>query len=187
MESMSSSSDPRDLAAELAHAEELRASLTETLRLPSRFHESIGVAIAVQISTTAYALAGGRGAGLVLIAGLVVFAVVAGIQLGRFRRLNGVWVGGLASRAVFGTSTLSSVVYAGALAAAVWAALVGLWWLVPAAALLGGGGYAASERRWWQAYLRDPEHHARAEPPRYLAGLAILAVVGMAVLMVSHG
>ena len=187
MESQSSSNDPRDVGGELAEAEAMRSLLAGSLRLPSWFHELIGAAIAVQIGTTTYTLARPGASVLVLIAGLLVFAAVAGVQLARFRTLNGVWVGGLASRAVLGTSTFSAVVYAGALAAAVWAGLVGRGWLAALAAAAGGIGYAICERRWWNEYLRDPEEHARAEPPRYLAGLAIVAVLGMAALLLGRG
>ena len=187
MESHSASSDPRDVAAELADAEAMRAQLAGSLRLPSWFHASIGAAISVQIATTTYTLATPGASVLVLVAGLLVFATVAAVQLARFRGLNGVWVGGLASRAVLGTSTLSSIVYAGSLAAAVWAGLAGLGWLAALAAAAGGIGYATCERRWWNAYLRDPAEHARAEPPRYLAGLAIVAVLGMVALLLGRG
>src|SRR4249919_849112 len=116
MESQSGSSDPRDVAAELADAEAMRSELAGSLRLPSWFHASIGAAISVQIGTATYTLATPGASVLVLVAGLLVFATVAAVQLARFRGLNGVWVGGLASRAVLGTSTLSSIVYAGSLA-----------------------------------------------------------------------
>ncbi len=62
--------------------------------------------------------------------GLAVFAAVAGVQLARFRRLNGVWLGGFASRVVLGTATAASVSYAVALAAAIWAAYGDRWGLV---------------------------------------------------------
>lgn len=178
--------DPRDAAAELARAEGMRAGLTRTLRLPSWFHESVGAAVAVQVATVAYAVAQPRvgvATVVVLVAGVVAFAVVAAVQLGRFRRLNGVWVGGLASRAVLGSSTLSSLVYAASLAAACWAALsVPGWWLSGAAAVAGGVGYALSGRHWWSTYLRDPVKNARGQSALYAAGCFVVAVAALVLL-----
>jgi hypothetical protein len=181
--------DPNDAGAELARAEALRARLTGTLRLPGWFHESIGAAVALQVGTAAYTVSrpsAGAAAVAILVAGVAVFAAVAALQLQRFRRLNGVWVGGLATRAVLGTSTLSSLVYAGSLAAADWAALSGPWWLAALAAVAGGVGYAVSGRLWWAAYLRDPERHARAESRLYLIGVVVVALVGLVVLLVGR-
>jgi hypothetical protein len=190
MESISPSMDPRDAGSQLAAAEALRSQLTGGLRLPTWFHSSIGAAVAIQIGTAAMVPAG-PGPGLtgivVLIAGVAVFVVVAAVQLLRFRRLNGVWIGGLASRAVLGTATLSSAVYAASLAAAFWAGLAGLWWLSVLAAAAGGAGYALSGRRWWAAYQRDPVTNAQGESPVYVTGIVVLAIAALVVLMVGRG
>jgi hypothetical protein len=181
--------DPRDAGAELARADALRDHLAGALRLPGWFHESIGAAVAVQIGVTAFALSRSSSPTAatvaLLLGGVAVFVVVAAVQLQRFRRLNGVWVGGLASQAVLGTSTLSSVVYAASLAGAGWAALAGLWWLATIATVAGGIGYAVSGRRWWAAYLRHPEQHARGESTAYVVGVVVLCLLGLAVLLVS--
>lgn len=74
--------------------------------VPSFFGAAIGAAITVQIATTAVGLADiGNWAGWLLPAGVVVFVLVAGIELARFRRLNGVWLGGFAGRVVGDTAT----------------------------------------------------------------------------------
>ena len=89
-----------------------------------------------------------------MVAGLAVFAAVAGVQLARFRRVNGVWLGGFASRVVLGTGTAASVSYAAALAAAIWAAFGDHWWLVALWSAVGGAAYALSGRRWMQTLPR---------------------------------
>ncbi len=190
MESTSPSTDPFDAAAELARAEAMRAHLADALRLPSWFHEAIGAALALQIGTTAYALADpapGISGVVALVVGLAVFAGVAGVQLLRFRRLNGVWVRGLAGRVVLGTSTASSLVYAASMSVAVWASMSGQWWLVVGASLAGGVGYAWSGRRWWASYRSGPEQHAGTESAAYLLGAVVLGLAGLAVLVVGRG
>ncbi len=88
----------------------------------------MGAAIATQIATTAVGL--GDGAPFVLAAGLAVFAAVAGVQLPRFRRPNGVWLGGFASRVVLRNRDRRAATFALALGAAIWAANDARWWLV---------------------------------------------------------
>jgi hypothetical protein len=181
--------DPGDAGAELARAEASGARLVDTLRLPSWFHESIGAAIAVQVGTAAYTVAQPSesvGSVAVLVAGILVFGVVAAVQLQRFRRLNGVWLGGLASRSVLGTSTPSSLVYAASLASACWAALSGLGWIAAIAAVAGGIGYAVGGRLWWGAYHREPVKNARGESAFYVAGVLLLAVLAFVVLAVGR-
>ena len=131
-----------DAAAALRDAEASRAAIADGVATPPWFFTSIAVAISVQIATTAVGL--GDGPVWVLVAGLAFFAAVAGVQLARFRRRNGVWLGGLASRVVLGTGAAASASYAVALAAAVWAALEEQWWLVVLCALGGGAAYALS-------------------------------------------
>jgi hypothetical protein len=182
--------DPRDAGSQLAEAEAVRSRLAGRLRLPTWFHSSIGAAVAIQIGTTAIVPAGpgpGLPGFLILAGGVAVFVAVAAVQLARFRRLNGVWVGGLASRAVLGTATLSSCVYAVSLAASLWAGLAGLWWLSVLAAAAGGAGYALSGRRWWAAYQRDPVKNAQGESTIYLASIVVLALVALVVLVLGRG
>ena len=136
MENMSGSPTPQEAAAALADAEESRTTLARRLVVPSCFYISIGTAIAVQIATTALGLADVDDQALwqrtvwLVAAGWVVFAAVAAIQLIRFRRLNGVWLGGFASRVVGGTAVAASVSYVLTLGTAIWAAFEAAWWLV---------------------------------------------------------
>jgi hypothetical protein len=175
---------PSDPADELAAADAARQRLAQALRLPSWFHTSLGVAVAVQLAAVAYGVAEQDGRGmLVLLAGLLVFLVVAGVQVARFRRLNGVRVDGLVSRAVLGTSTWSWVAECAGLAGAIWAAVEGQPWLVAAVAVAGGAAYAASSHVWWRRYQHDPAGHARAESPLKLLGYSLAAVVAMVALV----
>jgi hypothetical protein len=175
---------PSDPAGELAAADVARQRLTAALRLPSWFHTSLGVAVAVQIGTAAYGIEGQTGQRmLVLVAGCLVFLAVAVVQVARFRRLNRVRVDGLVSRAVLGTSNLSSLLYAAGFAGAVWAAFEGQPWLAAAAAVGGGAGYAASAHLWWRGYQADPAAHARAESRATVVGYCLLTVAGLVLLV----
>ncbi|WP_445149621.1 hypothetical protein [Baekduia sp. Peel2402] len=152
--------------------------------LPSWFATSIGAAIAVQIGTAAVGLGGG--APWTLVAGLAVFAVVGVVQLTRFRRDNGVWLGGLAGRVVLGTGTLASSSYVVALAAAIWAAFAGQWLLVALASAGGGVAYALGGRRWLAAYRAEPEVHGRGESAAWLAIMSLAAVGGLVLLVLER-
>ncbi len=181
---------PDEAAAALGAADASRDQLVRGLRLPPLFHPSIGAAVAVQIATAAIGLAAydtrpGPGLWLV-VGGLAVFVVVAAVQLAAFRRINGVWVGGLAHRAVLGTSTTASTVEAIALGAALWAAFASRPWLAVVAAVAGGIGYAWSGRRWVRAYLADPASQARGQSMGWVVVLALLAVAGLVALMVGR-
>ena len=107
------------------------------------------------------------------------------MQLARFRRLNGVWLGGFASRVVLGTAAAASVSYPVALGAAIWAAYDGRWWLVALWSLLGGAAYALSGRRWMHTYRGDPAAHARGESLAWLALVTVAAVGGLATLVLN--
>jgi hypothetical protein len=175
---------PSDPAADLAAAEAVRRRLTAALRLPSWFHSSLGVAVAVQIGAAAYGIADQSSWGVaVAVVGCLPFLVVAWVQVVRFRRLNGVRVDGWVSRAVLGTSTGSSLVYAAGLAGSVWAAFEGQPWLAAAAAVAGGAGYAGSAHVWWRAYQRDPARHTRAESMVTLLGYGLVAVAAFVLLV----
>src|SRR4051795_12432738 len=175
MESKPHRPTPEEASAALVDAEATRATLADQIATPSWFFVSLGVAIAAQIATVAVGLgdkpaldAGEVGTPWLAAAGVALFAVVAGVQLARFRRLNGVWLGGFASRVVLGSATAASVSYPLALGAAIWAAYGEHWWLVALWSLLGGGAYALSGRRWMHTYRRDPSAPA---PGESLAGL----------------
>lgn len=170
-------------AAALRDAEASRAAIADGVATPSWSFTSIFVAISVQIATTAVGL--GDGPVWVLVAGLAFFAAVAGVQLARFRRRNGVWLGGFASRVVLGTGTAASSSYVIALAAAAWSAMEQQWWLVVLCALGGGGAYALSGLRWLRGYRSEPAARARGESAAWLALGGAAALTGLALLLIS--
>jgi hypothetical protein len=177
---------PDQAASALADADRYRAGLASAVALPSGHNVWIGAAVALQVGTAAVGIAiGSAGALSLLAAGVLLFGLVAGVQLYRFRRLNGIWLHGFASRAVLGTAPAASVAYAAALAAAVAAAFQDLWWLVGLCALAGGLAYALGGRQWMRAYRADPAANARGESVVLLCLIAILAVVGLGLLVVS--
>jgi hypothetical protein len=183
-----------EASAALRDAEAARATLADRIVTPSWFFASMGVAIAVQIATFAVGLHDANevahlrlranGPWLIVV-GLAVFAAVAGVQLWRFRRLNGVWVGGFASRVVLGNGVAASVSYIAALAGAIWAAYGDHWWLVGLWSVVGGGAYALSGRRWMRRYRADPAAHARGESFAWLILLAAAAIGGLALLVLN--
>jgi hypothetical protein len=87
-----------EAAAALTQAEATRARFAGDILLPPWFAASIGAAISVQIATTALGL--GNRTPWLIATGVLVFAIVGVLQLLWFRRLNGVWLGGLAGRVV---------------------------------------------------------------------------------------
>src|SRR5215213_10091949 len=165
------STPPRPTASQaeaaLRDAEASRTTLAQGIATPSWFFASLGAAIATQIATAAVGL--GTGAPWVLAAGLAVFGAVAGVQLARFRRRNGIWLGGLASRVVLGGGSLASASYAIAGSAAIFAGYEARWWLVAVWSLTGGAAYALSGRRWLAAYRAQPAVHWRGESAALLA------------------
>ena len=192
MESKPPRPTAEEASAALLDAEAARATLADQLATPSWFFVSMGVAIAAQIATVAVGLgdqhaldAGEVDAPWLVAAGVAVFAAVAGVQLARFRRLNGVWPGGLVSRVVLGTATAASLSYPVALGAAIWAACGERWWLVALWSLVGGAAYALSGRRWMHTYRRDPAAHARGESFAWLALVTAAAVGGLATLALN--
>jgi hypothetical protein len=181
------STRPRPTAAEasaaLLDADAARATMADRITMPSWFFASMGVAIAVQIASAAVSLA--EGVPWLIVAGVAVFLATAGVQLVRFRRINGVWLSGFASDVVLGTATAASVSYAAAFAAAIWAAYGNRWWLVALWSAIGGGAYALSGRRWLHRYHADPAAHARGESLVWLFLLIAAAIVGLAVLVLN--
>lgn len=185
MESSEHPITPAEASAALADADSARTRLARGLRLPSYFNSSIGAAIAVQIVTSAAGIANQETWGLVVLAGgLAVFGLVAGIQLARFRRLNGARVGGLASQVMLGTAGLaSSLMYTAAFAVATWAAFAGAWWLTAIAAVAGGAAYAWAGRLWWRRYQGAPAEHSRGEQVVVLVVAVVLALVFLVALV----
>lgn len=172
-----------EATAALREAEASRAAIADGVGTPSWFFTSIAVAISVQIATTAVGL--GDGPAWLLVAGLAFFAAVAGAQLVRFRRRNGVWLGGFASRVVLGTGTAASSSYIIALGAAAWAGLEEEWLLVLLCALGGGVAYALSGLRWLRGYRAQPVARARGESAAWLALGGAVALAGLALLLIS--
>jgi hypothetical protein len=182
MESMSAI--PSDPSADLAAAESARQRLTGALRMPSWFYTTLGVGTAVQIGCVGYGLSDdASGPRLLAVgAGLVVFVAVTVVLLQRFRRLNRVRVDGFFSRVLMGTSTWSSLALTAGMGGAVWAGLVGQWWLLGLASVAGGVGYAASARLWWRDYLADPATHSRGESRMVLFLIGLVALVALVAL-----
>ncbi|BEP12325.1 hypothetical protein acdb102_06360 [Acidothermaceae bacterium B102] len=179
MENMS----PEEASATLLAADQARTTMAQGLVLPSFLFASLGAAVALQLATTTLELVHDSVAGRwSLAAGVVAYLAVAATQLVRFRRLNGVWVGGLASRIVGGTAPAAMAAYVVAFVLAAWAADQKAWWLVVLGAVAGGAAYAWSGRRWWQNYLGAPAAHARAESAALLATIVVVALGGLFVL-----
>src|SRR3954454_14365756 len=109
MESTPRRPTAEEASAALLDAEATRATLADHIATPSWFFVSMGVAIAAQVATVAVGLgdkhaldAGEVGTPWLVAAGVAMFAAVAGVQLARFRRLNGVLVGGFCRRGGLG-------------------------------------------------------------------------------------
>ena len=183
MESMRERPTAAEASAALTDAEASRATLAHGVGTPPGFFTLMGAAIAAQIATTAVGLGGD--APWVLAAGLAIFAAVAGAQLARFRRHNGVWLGGFASRVVLGTGIPASASYVIALGAAIWAAYDARWWLVALCSAGGGAAYALSGRTWMRAYRAQPAAHGRGESAAWLALICVTAVAGLALLLIN--
>ncbi|GAA1146809.1 MULTISPECIES: hypothetical protein [Microbacterium] len=184
MESKSDDPTPEQALGQLADAEASRTALANRLVLPPFLLLALGSAIAVQIASTAVVWTS-RGYWFT-IAGALLYVAVALLQLRRFRRVNGVTVGGFASRVVGGTATEATMSYLLALAGAMWAGFAGVWWLVPVCALAGGVGFALSGARWVRMYRADPAEHARGESVAFLLVLGVLAACGIALLFLNH-
>lgn len=186
------SSDPnvttaREASAALADAEDGRRRLIEQITLPTLFCSSLGVAIGVQIATSAVGIArGGAWLAVGLPVGLAILAVVSIVSLLRFRQTNGMWVNGLASQVVFGTANAASIPYGLTFASATWAALSAQWWLVLVSAAVGGNAYALAGRYWWRRYRLDPVTHGRGESLVWLGLLVVAAVAGLIVVATAR-
>jgi hypothetical protein len=183
LSNMESPPTAREAAAALADAEAARAALAGAIATPSWLFVSIAAAVAAHIAATAVGLA--EDAPLAVAAGLALFAAVAAVQLARFRRHNGVWLGGFASRVVLGTTTPAAVGEAVALAAAIWAAFAAQWWLVALCASAGGIVYAVGGRRWIDAYRAQPATGGRGESAALLALFGVAALVGLVLLLIA--
>jgi hypothetical protein len=183
MENIPAHPTAEEASVALVGAELARARLADSVATPSWFFVSLGAAIAIQIATTAVGL--GDDAPWLIAAGLIVFVVVAAVQLVRFRRVNGVWLGGFVSRVVLGTAAVASVSYTVALGAAIWAAYGDRSWLVALWSVVGGGVYALSGDRWMRSYRGDPAAHARGESLAWLVLVTAVAISGLAVLVLN--
>src|SRR3954468_1152177 len=172
---MESNPDVTESALALADAERSRDRLASAIAIPSWFATSLGAAIALQIAAVAVGLGDDRP--VLILAGFVPFLVVAAVQLVRFRRRNGVWLGGLASRVVFGTAAAAAVSYPVALGLALWAAYADRWALVAACAVAGGVAYGVGGGRWIRRYRAQRAANALGESAHVLALLGGAALV----------
>jgi hypothetical protein len=186
METSGSRPTPDEAAAALLEAGSARDQLAHQLTLPSWFHISIGVAIAIQTATLAVGVAAQSSAGIGLaLAGLIPFVLVAVVQLVRFRRLNGAWVGGLASKVVFGGDASISIAHFLGMAVAIWAAFEEHWWLVGLCAIAGGLGYALGGASWMRSYRGDPAARSAGESVLLLCALFVPLVAGAVLLVLN--
>ena len=183
---MESSEVPSDLSA-LRDAEQARDELAASVALPPGYDLAIGAAVAVQIATTAVGLFLDETWALwALAGGVVLFGVVAAVQLWRFTRLNGVRVRGLAGKVVFGSAVTASAGYAVAAVVAYVAAAQDLWWLTGVAAVCGGVVYVLSGRRWLRAYRREPARLGAAESTLWVVLAVVLAGAGLVLLVLER-
>ncbi|HEY5114979.1 MAG TPA: hypothetical protein VIJ00_05605 [Nakamurella sp.] len=118
-------------------------------------------------------------AGWLSLAGVLVFVLVAGIGLARFRRVSAVGLGGFASRAVGGTATAASRSYVLSLGAAGWAAFDRAWWLVALCAAAGGWPTRAAVAGGCGPTGPSRRHTVGGNRRRCWPWLAILAVAGL--------
>ena len=179
----SSSVDPSpDHAAALRDADASRVELAGRVDPGRAMLGYLGVAMAVHIALVADGIANDRP--LVVIGGLLVYWLMAVVQLRHLRRVTGMQVGAFASRVVFGTTWAASTWYVLGLGGAIWAAFESQWLLAALAALVGGAGYAIAGQRWVQRYHADPRDRAswRAE---LVLGLAA-TLVGGAILLLQR-
>ncbi len=190
METSGTAPTPEEAAAALRDADSAGSALAGRLQLPPHFYGSIGTSTAVQIAAAAVGIARQDTEGLgVAVIGVLIWLCVSGLQIARFRSLNGVRVRGFEGRVVGGTGTVASTAYAMAFGGALWAAFVHSGWLVALFALLGGVGYAVGGRRWWAAYQRDPAgntgFHSTATLVVLAGVLAGVAVAGVLALVLG--
>jgi hypothetical protein len=184
---MLSDMESNELAA-LDDAERARDALATSVEFPRGHDLAIGAAITIQLATAAFApwASDDVWALAALVGGVLLFGLVAGLQLWRFTRLNGVRVGGYVSQVLGGTATLASFGYTVSMLVAMLAAFRELWWLVGLAAIAGGVVYVLSGRRWLRAYRREPTRRAFAESVLYFAVLGLLAVAGLVLLVLNR-
>lgn len=184
MESNAMPFSPDDPARVLDAADQARRQLIGRLRLPIGMYPLLITAVAVQLGTAAFGIAAQATGGLaVALGGAALFLGVRALLLYRFQQINGVSVDGLVSQVMLAAGA-SSLVYLGALAAAIWAAFASLWWLVAVLALVAGVSCALGTHHWWSSYRREPVAHTRGATPRVLAALGVVMCVGLVAALV---
>jgi hypothetical protein len=184
METSDNRPTPDEATAALLAAGFARQELSHRLITPSWFYTSIGLAIVIQTATLAVGVSLQTLAGIgIAVAGLVPFALVAWLQLARFRKINGVWISGLATRVVFGGGAAASTLHFLALGIALWAAFDQRWWLVVLCSIAGGAAYALSGALWVRSYRRDPAANSRGESIVLLVALVVL-LLGAALTLI---
>ena len=181
--------EPAAAAAALDASDRARSAAARSVRVPPGHDVLMGAAVAAQIATAVIGIASaddvGATEGTVLgwvMSGVVVFLVVALIEVVRFRRINGVRLDGFTGRVVLGTDLRASLSYGGAAVVAYVAAASGLWWLALLVSSAGGAAYALCGRRWMRRYREVPERGLRTES-RLLLGLYVaVAIVALGLL-----
>jgi hypothetical protein len=174
-------------AEALRDAERARDEWAQDVVLPPGHDVAIGAAVAIQIATAAIGLyVDATWAPWALAGGVVLFGLVAGLQLWRFTRLNGVRVRGFAAKVVFGSAMTASAGYAVAAVVAYVAAAQGLWWLTGVASVCGGVVYVLSGRRWLRAYRQEPARLGAGESTLWIALAMALAVAGLVLLVLNR-
>ena len=175
----SQSPTPDDAASALLDAQRARDQFSQRLTLPSGFYASIGITVAIQIAAlgvgvTAQSL---LGVGLA-VAGVIPLAIVAIVQLVRFRRLNGAMLSALGSKVLLGGDAAASTTHLLAMGLAIWAAFEHSWWLVAVCAIVGGIAYVLFSIRWMRSYRRDPADYGRGSVlPLVVLAIPLVAAV----------
>jgi len=188
MESLPSNVTRAEALADLERAERARAEFAGRLGLPLGYDVVLGTAVAVQIATAAVGLTRSAAwAGLLVLGGVVVFGLAAGVQLLRFRQRNGAWLGGFVHQATLGVSWPAAIGYAVALVAAMVAADARNWLLVGLAAVCGGVVWSVASVHWMRRYRAAGVGASGSIDARLTVAVSIaLAVLTVALLVLAR-
>ena len=179
--------ESEDTAAALRDAEQARDELAGSVVFPRGHDLAIGAAVAVQIATSALGMYVDEPWALwALAGGVLLFGLVAALQLWRFVRLNGVRIRGFASKVIFGSAIDRVLRVRRRPGRRVRRGGQHLWWLTALAALGGGVVYVLSGRRWLRAYRREPARLGASESILWVALAVVLAVAGLVLLVLGR-
>ena len=188
LSTMESSDLPADLTV-LRDAERARDELAASIALPRAHDGIIGTCVALNVMSFAIAtVVDEPWAFGCLVVQLVLWWLVALVEMWRFSRLNGVRVSGYAHKVVLGNTPMAAVGFFAALGAAHLAGAQGLWWLVGVTAVAGALVWVHGGRRWLRAYRADAGRlGAPKETGPWMLALATVLAVAMGVLVVLAG